>query len=286
MHRKKIYIHCDGGFGNRYNVLISGLFLAKSFNFDPIVIWKENNWCGAGFHDLFDVEQEVYDDFNHLTFFNEHDTLNLIHENQFNQTLNYVSPFSFKSLESLESYIAERNKDLFFFTNLIPNWIDMNFVYQQIIPNLEFHSDICEKVQIFKNKLPEEYYGIHIRKTDFLNEVSDDSLYEFVKKNSDKTFFICSDDEQTEKKFTELSNAISYPKTNYVEKLVNGSWNQQIIDSTGNMHNFNVNRSKESVKEAIVDLLLLSHSTLVNTNLRSTFLQNALHIQNSWKITK
>ena len=58
---KKIYVHCDGGFGNRYNVLISGLFLAKTLNLHPVVIWKENNWCGAGFHDLFDVDQEVYE---------------------------------------------------------------------------------------------------------------------------------------------------------------------------------------------------------------------------------
>lgn len=283
---KKIYIHCDGGFGNRYNVLLSGLFLAKTFNLHPIVIWKENNWCGAGFHDLFDVDQEVYDDFNHLTFFNEHDTFNLIHENQFGQKLSFISPFALNSIEVVRSYLTTHDKDIFFYTNLIPRWIDLNVVYESIIPSLEFVPDICEEVDKFRNTLPETYYGVHIRKTDFLNEMNDDSVYEFVKTNTDKTFFVCSDDEETEKRFTELQNAFSYPKTSYVEKLVDGTWNDRIVDSTGNAHNFNVNRPKESVRQAIVDLLLLSYSNLVNTNMRSTFLQIALHFQNSRRITK
>jgi hypothetical protein len=283
---KNIYVHCDGGFGNRYNVLLSGLFLAKKFDLNPIVIWKENNWCGAGFHDLFDVEQMVYEDFNHLTFFNEHDTFNLIHENQFGQKLAFISPFSLNNLDVVRGYLTNHDKDIMFFTNLIPRWVDLNEVYRDIIPSLEFVPEICEEVENFKKTLPEEYYGVHIRKTDFLNEVNDDSVYEFVKSNTDKTFFICSDDEETERRFTELPNAFSYPKTSYVEKLVDGTWNDRIVDSTGNAHNFNVNRPKESVKQAIVDLLLLSYSNLVNTNLRSTFLQIALHFQKSRNFTK
>ena len=40
---KKIYIHCDGGFGNRFNSLTVGLMIAEKGGFDPVVLWPSTN---------------------------------------------------------------------------------------------------------------------------------------------------------------------------------------------------------------------------------------------------
>ena len=52
------------------------------------------------------------------------------------------------------------------------------------------------------------------------------------------------------------------------------------MDNEGNEYSFNVERSDESVIDAMVDLLILSKSTILNTS-ESTFLRTALLIQES-----
>ena len=54
-----VIIYCNGGLGNRFGALISGLALAKSINKEPIICWSENNWCGCSFQDLFNTNYIV-----------------------------------------------------------------------------------------------------------------------------------------------------------------------------------------------------------------------------------
>jgi predicted RNA-binding protein len=84
-------------------------------------------------------------------------------------------------------------------------------------------------------------------------------------------YFVCSDDKATEDKFNELKNVLVYPKTSYVEKLVDGEWTTKIKDSEGRIFPYNVDRSKQSVIEAFIDLLILSRTNIIIRN-KSSFL--------------
>ena len=82
-------------------------------------------------------------------------------------------------------------------------------------------------------------------------------------------------------RFIKNDNAFAYPKVKYVEKLTDdGGWRDTVVDDDGNEYSFNIERSDESVIDAMVDLLILSKSTILNTS-ESTFLKTALLIQES-----
>ena len=87
-------------------------------------------------------------------------------------------------------------------------------------------------------------------------------------------YYICSDDKNTEDMFNKLENVFVHPKTSYVEKFKEGGWNDCIIDNAGRCNNFNVNRPRQSVIEAFIDLLILSRTNII-VNGPSTFLHFA-----------
>ena len=279
----KVYIHCDGGFGNRFNVLLSGLYLAEQCQLDPWVIWKSNNWCGAELPDIFDTKFNTFNEFNRFTFFQQPLTI-LIHENQFGQNIEYRDPRQFPSLADVQNYIRSINQPVIYFTNLIPNWVDMNYVVHNILTRIHFRRDLIHKAQnIIGQHTNGNYFGIHLRMTDFpqkdLNTVH--RYFELAKNTPHEKYFVCSDDPEVEKHFLELPNTFVQPKTDYAEKLIKDqSWNFGIKDSNDNHFNFNVDRSRESVEQAIIDLLILSRSEILNTNLASTFLQTAYLLKN------
>lgn len=269
---KKIYIHCDGGFGNRFNVLISGLYLAEKSNAIPVIIWNTNNWCGAAFNQIFDMEYEVIDNFNRETFFKEKNLSLIIHENQFSQPLDFISPFLFVTVDEIVNHTGEN--DIFYFTNLIPSWVENLSIVQKIKFNKGL-LDIVDSIRKQFNYI--SYHGVHIRKTDFYEHFNEDEIYSKIKEDPQGLYFVCSDDKETENKFLTLPNVFVYSKTSYVEKLnQNGDWNSWITDNNGNQFPFNVNRSASSVVQAIIDLLLLSHSEILNKNSSSTFLKTAM----------
>ena len=108
-----------------------------------------------------------------------------------------------------------------------------------------------------------------------------DSIYKTILDDVKGNYFICSDDEELETKFTQLNNAFSYKKKKYVEKLTkDGKWRDIIVDDEGVEYPFNVERSDETVIDAMIDLLILSKSTIMHTS-DSTFLKTALLIQQS-----
>ena len=55
---KNLYIHCDGGFGNRFNSLVVGLLICERGNFNPIISWPSTNVCRAFYGDIFEEQFE------------------------------------------------------------------------------------------------------------------------------------------------------------------------------------------------------------------------------------
>ena len=121
-----------------------------------------------------------------------------------------------------------------------------------------------------KNKIDRGVVGLHIRKTDTGSLADEDEIYRYVLSNTDRKFFLCSDNPDTENRFFELKNVVAYPKSSQVEKLQDGEWRDSVVDQTGRKYLFNVNRPRQQIIEAFVDMLILSRTT-INRQSKSTF---------------
>lgn len=268
---KKLIIFCDGGLGNRLGVLIGGILVAKKLNRIPFICWPENTWCGCSFNDLFDSKYEVINlNINELFNKYKHDKF-IIHENQTDLILEHYYP----NLENINLFKSNDDKILIYYHNSIPEY----FTDDEVLLTLKefsIKSSINDKVIRFcnENKINYNTLGIHFRKTDFQYFLNEEEIFNYIKSSHENSFFICSDSFETEEKFSMLNNVKIYPKNNYVEKLKEGSWNEFIIDNEGRQFNFNVNRTKESVIEGFIDLLILSRTNIMIDS-HSTFLKFA-----------
>lgn len=277
---KLVYIYCDGGFGNRFNSLVSGLSLAKSLEREPLILWPQNNWCMAAFDELFDCKfgsssQTIQG------LLAQNNTVNIFHENQFSNELvwTHYEHVDIALLKNSDSHVL-------YYSSLIASWVNMQHLETEILPKLKFKYELvfAARTVIDENiSTGNRFFGIHLRKTDFgnSNEVDTASLA-MIRSRPNDVFFVCSDDADTEIRFSKEQNVFVHKKTSYVEKLVQGDWNSWITDSNNQNWPFNVNRSSDSVKQALIDLLILSQSDIVPTNTRSTFLQTAYLLKSSF----
>jgi hypothetical protein len=268
---RKLIIFCDGGLGNRLGALIGGILTAQKLNRTPILCWPENTWCGCSFNDLFDSEYQVIN-LNINKLFSQYvNNKFIIHENQTNLQLEQCYP----SLETINSFKDIEDENVIYYHNSIPNYFSQEEILI-ILSKFVIKSNIKNNVIEFinKNNINSDTLGIHFRKTDFQSFLNEEETLNHIISNPGINFFICSDSFETEKKFNTLNNVIIYPKNNYVTKLKEGSWNDLTIDNEGRQMNFNINRSKESVIEGFIDLLILSKTNIIVES-HSTFLKFA-----------
>ncbi len=193
---KKFLIFCDGGFGNRYNALISGLGIAEALKLPYQVYWPNNNWCQASFSEIFENNIQVKDTkISELApeLSNYHALLHdEIASKIINRTFNNV--YGFNDIKEFEEKIL--NEELiFYYPAMIPKWIP-DAQIAATIKSLKFKENIIEKALDFiKTELESKpYYGIHLRRTDLNIGYSDDEVEFICRSNKDKPFFVCSDD--------------------------------------------------------------------------------------------
>lgn len=285
----ELIVYCDGGFGNRFNALVSGLLLARRTRRPVRFVWPVNNWCGAAFGELFDMDLPVVER-ELATFVAERDRYAyLMVEDRLalssGQTSGYTNPMQMPSWQALEAFFHSASATVFYYTALVPGFILESEVLAQI-RQLRFRPGLFARADDFVQSHGLEaagagFIGIQIRKTDFGPRGADDAtLFDVVRGKENHRFFVCSDDAEVERRFAQLPNVAIHRKRAHVEKLVEGGWNAQTTDHSGRLYPFNVKRSAASVEDALVDLLILSRSTIVNTS-SSTFLQTAMRIQAS-----
>jgi hypothetical protein len=265
---KEFVIFCDGGLGNRLGTLIGGLLVSDLINFKPIICWPENSWCGCAFSDLFSTDHKVIDnDINDL-FSSNMDSIFIMHENQTKFKPNLILKHSKENYESA----SKLNKKIIYYHNKISSIFDEKEILIKL-SQLEIKKDLLNDVKSFleENSINKLTQGLHLRKTDSLYKIDDNSIYNFIKNKPTDKYFLCSDDKNTEEFFNNLDNVIINPKTYYVEKLKDGGWNDWTTDNEGRVFNFNVNRTKQSVIEAFQDMLILSRTNIIQ-NSNSTFL--------------
>jgi len=273
----KAFIYCDGGFGNRYNSLLSGLFLAWACKRDPIIIWPETRWTEASFTDIFDSKLEEYKEFDHTKFFDEFNPINLVHWNPWGANVEQHNCMGIYM--GIDQFLKDRtDRNILLYTSVMCPWVDFNNL-QIILDQIPFQPYILDAARKFisDNFGSEEFSGLHVRRTDHAYQLNEDEFISQIN-NDNKLCFVCSDEPTAEDHFkTNCDKVRVYPKTNYPELLVpEGGWNTVTKDEFGHQFAFNIKRSRESVIQAMVDLLVLSASNVINTDHRSTFLQTAI----------
>jgi hypothetical protein len=281
---KTLHIYCDGGFGNRFNALVSGLLIARKTGLTPLVIWPVNNWCGATFDQLLVrpaglqvIDKEL------LAFVPERDAYRfLIVEDHLGIAPDgYLHPLHVSGWPEIERFVLDADRDVFYYTALIPSVLPEDEV-RALVRELAFEPSLVSRAaQFIQAHQLSEFYGVQIRKTDFGDRGADDeNLFKLLKDAVGKRFFVCSDDAAVEQRFQTLPHVVTHEKRQHVAKRVEGDWLTPNADHSGRVYACNVERSDLSVMDAVVDLLILSMSQIVRTS-GSTFLNTAILIRAS-----
>ena len=270
---KKLYILCDHGLGNRLGSLVGGLKTAELLNYQPIVCWPINNWCQAEFHELFRSAIELEsNDFATMLVNQIHDLgLPFFFISQITEGTISKNYFE-NSLPAVEE-IRKLNSDALFSCAKLPkSYVRDPEDISKYLKFLGIAESIKRTVEKFatENSIDKTVRGVHIRKTDSKNQIDENIVFENMKNSPQQRYFICSDDKSIEDKFITLSNVIIFPKSTYVEKLQDGQWRDCVTDSAGRNIIFNMNRPKQAMIEAFVDMLILS-KTSIDRMSKSTF---------------
>jgi len=251
-------IYCDGGFGNRYGTLLGGLAVAKYHKMRPVVVWRDTSACRLPFNEIFSSDVDVIDkplqDFSNCIL--------LMHEDFIQGKQNY----NINSFGSIESLPLSDCGVYLYNNNWIPEWIDEKLIIEagrqlKFIDKIKnFCGQYCKKHSVTSFTI-----GIHLRATDFNTYIPKfDKEYKWIEGQPEEKFFVLSDDPNIEKKFNNLDNVVVRRKEHYVEKENKDSgW-------CGN-----VERTSESVMDALIDLTILSKTNIM-VNSPSSFLKTAL----------
>lgn len=264
--RKKVYGYCDGGLGNRLGALLGAMNLSKRLDADYEILWPQTRWCGCLFDDLFE---------GNLSFINiEKSMSDFVKEKNITLQNSHIK-FDFPDTEYVHpegdlNYNFNNHQNIIYNNHSTPSYIHENDVIN-LLSELKIKKEILDELNLFisNNNINDEVLGVHIRKTDNPMKLSDELYVRFVRDNQHKRIFVCSDDEEIEKRLkNEFSNVITRTKKDYVQKFIEGDW--RIGDY------FNVTRSRDSVIDAFLDMLILSRTNIASKPNTSSFLTFAI----------
>jgi FkbM family methyltransferase len=265
MKKPTITIYCDGGLGNRLNALLSGLAISRHFDLDHTIHWPINANCGAAIEDLIETNDICCTDSlsslqNKLNGFSM-----LLHDKIASERLgtDFSSAYAYDSLADFELKVILTGKPIFYYPALIPIWIPSELIAQEV-KFLRFKETIeLEASKFITETLSRPYHGLHLRRTDLNIGFSDLEVYRIVSAHRDQLFFVCSDDPLAEKISTAHPNVKARQKISYVTKEdINSDWLNPRIDEDGRVMG-NLERGRESVIDAAIDLLILGNSTIL-----------------------
>lgn len=264
-----ICINC-GGLGNRLKGLISVMRLSEKLARKHLLYWQNNQYCGCEFEDLFEnkfskineselkkIKKQDYELYNGSFVNSENPQKYLLFNTwkfvllpgEIPPNINFIS----------EIYPSEEGSNIDFEYNKVPEGMRIEIIsyLKKLVPIQKIRETIDEFSQ--KNDIS-NYIGLHIRRgdnkfsVDGREEVSSDELFiEKIKSMPDEKFFLCTDSTETETKFKEL----------FKERIIT-------------YHKGNRKRSKkESLQEALIDMLLLSKTKHIIGSYLSTFTELA-----------
>jgi len=268
---KKVSIYCDGGLGNRLCSLIGGLHLSYKLNYDFEIIWLQTRWCNCNFEDLFD------NNINHINlsknlddYINENNiTLILSHDKVgYSENIEYIL-----QSDDIDKLDFSSHDKIFYRHNSIPTYINEHNS-SKYLSTIKISDKILNQVKNFteEHNINHNTIGLHIRRTDYHITTTDELYFNFVDFLKSRDVFVCSDEEEIEKKLkNKFSNVIVRNKLQYVQKFVDGPWRMNHLEGTDGL--FNVKRDRQSVIDAFIDMLILSRTNIIFFNNIGSFYQ-------------
>ena len=264
---KVLEIFCDGGFGNRYNSLVSGLALAEQCGLQVKVYWPRNGSCEAGYDDIFATSLVVSELSLPELAGTLDDTYCLLHDTLGSDTLKvaFHSAYEFASIANFASEVLSQSDRVFYYPALIPDWIDESLI-QSAVAALHLNGELIQKAKEFiEGTFPRPFYGLHLRRTDLNVGLSDSEVQLLVSRNPGELFFVCSDDPIAEAMAVAQPNVYRREKKNHVGKRhQDADWQAPTADDSGRMYYSNIRRGKEATLEGVIDLLVLGQSQIVS----------------------
>lgn len=280
---EKLLIICEAGFCNKLFSLLGGLLIADKLGLKPLVLWPRNDLCGVDFLSVFPTQNMlIINDNSKITSELMLDSFGVVNIVQ-GCTVTEVHHYSeYSSFDALCLAFKQSTAHLGVYTNhIVPSY----FPHKEILAkldNLSINSDLVAQVeQMFNTWNDEPVYGIHLRGTDFPNPLNYDQVFYFVEKNNKHKFFICTDDQTIEKRFSTLPNVVHNPKATYpIKPKKNQEWYYK--DEHG-VDVFNIIRTSDFVMDGIVDLLLLSRTKMLKQpDIGSTYWSAAKLFNQLW----
>jgi hypothetical protein len=279
-NERLVLIFCDGGLANRVNSLISGLAVTELLKLDHVVLWPRNNRCGAAFNDIFSSASRVFETRLQDLLPVEDELRPWLHENDYGFTGPVVQSRAISGTADLLRIADEDQRPILFCENIILPWLPEEAT-NRALNSLSFRPLITDRALTLLRKQEQlPYFGIHLRATDFTSPPPVEPMLAVVAANPLQRFFVCSDDADLELRFATFPNVFVNDKTAYVEKLGDGDWRGDVVDSDGLPYTSNIDRTAQSVIEAGVDLLLLAASTPIRTS-SSSFLSLSERLKSS-----
>lgn len=280
-HKKEFVILCDGGLGNRIGLMLGGIVIARGLDMEPVLSWPANNWCGCNFQDLYNTDlkvlnlgiRELYELKKEHTF--------MIHANQTGVIFKNEVPLSLAGIEAIRT----SNCNVVYYNDKVPAFVD-NTAATKVLDDFPIEHTLFKRAADFcqQNGINNSVMGIHIRKTDGFQRINEANLIKYIVNHQGIKIFVCSDDKDTEERFRALPGVITFPKTEYPEKFEEGDWNKDTTDADGRRFLCNVKRSRTSIIEAFIDLLILSNTTISHGS-SSTFFQLAKRYEHRRRTT-
>lgn len=241
-------VHCNGGYGNRMSALVSGLIAARIGGWTPVIDWVPNDNCAAALDDLYATRPAE------VIATPEPCDWPLITHMEWAGRECY--PHNSESLSALQGRDVE-------FTHHHLHWGSEQDA-AEVLQGFAIRPEILARVRGFikEHRIDRSVTGLHVRATDA--QYKEHLWHESRRLVEDGTrrFFLCSDEEQVERELGHLDNVIVLPKTHYVEKREPGPWRIPPRDGLAH-HCYNVRRTRESVIDALADLLVLSRTDIL-----------------------
>lgn len=233
---------------------------------NPIIYWPCNNWCQAEFKSIFSNDYTIFIDSLASLKGKVKDNTVLLHDESASSILDvqFNSAYQYSSIEDLSQRYSEETDGIFYYPALIPHWIPADHIKLACL-ELKFNDYLVDiAIDFIHQNFGRPFYGIHLRRTDLEIGLSDAEVNLVAKSNSDQLFYVCSDDPMSERVAALNENVRIRKKSSYVSKKNDsGTWNSLTLDDDNRPYYSNIERSADSVIDAVVDILILAHSTLV-----------------------
>ena len=269
MNKSLKYIVCinRAGLGNRLKGLISAMRLSKITGRKLLLYWENNQYCGCDFNDLFEnkFKEITKKELNDIKKKNSIVYRDVLREDYDKYDYIILDTWKFVFLPNEipkgfnQTYSSKEGDNIDFEFERIPERIRKMLLGELL--SLRVLKEIKEFVESF-NKRHDlgRYVGLHIRRGDNRFTVdgrekisSDEKFIEIINKTPNEKFLLTTDGEDTKERFRKLfgERIIIYPE----EKVLRSD--------------------KESIKQGLISMLLLSKTKHIFGSYLSTFAELA-----------